>query len=182
MRFTISLFTALATTAVNAIALPPDVPTNILEFRDKHPYEAPEHDCRPTVTIRASENEWDDVSEDFRSAIYEVNNGGTLYLPKGNMYVIGKVLDLTGLDDVHLRLDGEIRVSFEKCGIGRMQLRRFSSPTTLSIGKRMPGTIPSRNPSCSGNGEETTSRSTAPASSRAKGMLLSQPSHTFSQS
>lgn len=114
MRFTISLLAAVATTAVNAIALPPDVPTNVLEFRDKHPYKAPEHDCRRTVTIRPSEDEWDDVSEDFQNAIYEANNGGTLYLPKGNMYVIGKVLDLTGLDDVHLRLDGEIRVSVQR--------------------------------------------------------------------
>lgn len=107
---TCSLIMAAATAAVHAVSLPPGVPRDLLEFRDKHPYTPPEHDCRPTWTIRASEDEDDDVSDDFKAAIIEANDGGTLYLPKGNTYVIGKVLDLTGLNDIHVRLDGEIRV------------------------------------------------------------------------
>jgi galacturan 1,4-alpha-galacturonidase len=94
-----------------AVPLPPGVPGNVLEFRDKHRYLTPRHDCRKTITIRSSEDEEDDVSQEFFDGIMEANNGGTLYLPKGETFVIGKVLDLTGLNNIHVHLDGEIRVS-----------------------------------------------------------------------
>ena len=49
------------------------------------------------------------MSDDFLKGLREANNGGTLHLPKGNTYIIGKPLDLTFLNDVHVNLDGEIR-------------------------------------------------------------------------
>ena len=39
----------------------------------------------------------------------KANNGGTLYVPKGQTIIIGKKLDLSFLYDVHLELEGEIR-------------------------------------------------------------------------
>lgn len=93
------------------VPLPPGVPRDIVEFRNKHSYEPPKHHCRRTVTIRSSEDDDDDVSQEFLDGVLEANNGGTLYLPKDETFVIGKVLDLTGLNDVHIHLDGEIRVS-----------------------------------------------------------------------
>ncbi|KAF4978008.1 hypothetical protein FZEAL_5553 [Fusarium zealandicum] len=106
---TISLVGTLAVAAVNAVTLPQGVPRDLAEFRDKHPYQPPEHRHRRIVKIRASKNESDDVSAAFRKGVMDANNGGTLVLPKGKMFVIGKVLDLTGLNDIHVRLDGEIR-------------------------------------------------------------------------
>lgn len=108
----IPLVISWATAAVHAaVTLPPGVPSNVVEFRDKHRYLTPRHTCRKTITIRASENDEDDVSEEFLEGIRAADNGGTLYLPKGETYVIGTVLDLTGLNDIHVHLDGEIRVS-----------------------------------------------------------------------
>lgn len=115
MRFSqvLTFVAAAATTAVQAVSLPPGVPRNVLEFRDKHAYESPPKDkCRRTITIRASENDEDDISEEFEKGIREANNGGTLYLPKGETFVIGKALDLTGLNNIHVHLEGEIKVSF----------------------------------------------------------------------
>ncbi|KAF7552055.1 hypothetical protein G7Z17_g4571 [Cylindrodendrum hubeiense] len=111
MRFSqiLSLVGIAATAAVQAISLPPGVPRDVLEFRSKHPYIPPKHAHRKIVTIRASKNDHDDVSADFARAIKKANNGGTLYLPKKRKFVIGKALDLTGLHDIHLHLDGEIR-------------------------------------------------------------------------
>ncbi|KAF5722411.1 exopolygalacturonase B [Fusarium mundagurra] len=37
------------------------------------------------------------------------DGGGTLHLAKGKTYVIGTALDLTGLEDIHIHLEGEIR-------------------------------------------------------------------------
>lgn len=114
MRFAqaFTLVAAAATAAVQAVTLPPGVPRNLLEFRDKHAYEAPRDKCRRTITIRASEDDDDDVSEEFEKGVREANNGGTLYLPKGETYIIGKALDLTGLNDIHVHLEGEIKVCF----------------------------------------------------------------------
>ncbi|KAH6675292.1 pectin lyase fold/virulence factor [Plectosphaerella plurivora] len=111
MRFSqvFALVAAAATTAVQAVSLPPGVPRNVLEFRDKHTYQTPKDKCRRTVTIRASEDDDDDISDEFEKGIREANNGGTLYLPKGETFVIGKALDLTGLSDIHLHLEGEIK-------------------------------------------------------------------------
>jgi galacturan 1,4-alpha-galacturonidase len=39
----------------------------------------------------------------------KANKGGTLYLPKGQTFVIGKPLDLTFLNDIHVHLEGEIK-------------------------------------------------------------------------
>lgn len=99
---------ALATAAVHP--LPPGVPRSVAEFRQKHPYSPSDgHDGRPVVTIRPSRNDTDDVSAAFRSALEQANHGGTLHLPAGQTFVIGRPLDLTFLDDVQVRLDGEIR-------------------------------------------------------------------------
>lgn len=119
MKLTTS--TALLWTAALAVAatqLPPDVPSSVSEFRRKHPYNPPKppspHDHsdphhRPVVTIRPSRNDTDDVSAEFRSGLERANHGGTLYLPAGQTFVIGRPLDLTFLDDVEVRLDGEVR-------------------------------------------------------------------------
>lgn len=108
----VPLVISWATTLVSAaVPLPPGVPRDVVEFRTKHRYEPPKHHCRRTVTIRSSEDVDDDVSQEFLDGVLEANNGGTLYLPDGEMFVIGKVLDLTGLNDIHIHLDGEIRVS-----------------------------------------------------------------------
>ncbi|KAK7416175.1 hypothetical protein QQX98_005372 [Neonectria punicea] len=111
MRFSqvFTLVAAVATTAIQAVSLPAGVPRDVLEFRDKHPYSPPKHHWRRTVTIRSSRHDHDDVSKEFARGIRKANNGGTLYLPKGKKFVIGKVLDLTNLNDIHVHLDGEIR-------------------------------------------------------------------------
>lgn len=108
---TLTLLGALALTAANAVSLPAGVPRDVSEFRDKHPYETPKHEHRKIVKIRASKNHHDDVSVEFKRGIRKADNGGTLYLPKGKTYVIGKALDLTGLHDIHIHLEGEIRVN-----------------------------------------------------------------------
>ncbi|KAG9501981.1 hypothetical protein J7337_007689 [Fusarium musae] len=41
--------------------------------------------------------------------VRKANGGGTLHLAKGKTYVIGKALDLTGLEDIHIHLEGEIK-------------------------------------------------------------------------
>lgn len=65
---------------------------------------------RTKITIRASEDDNDDISEDFLWAIKEANNGGLLHLEKGKKYVIGKKLDLSFLNDVYVKIDGELKV------------------------------------------------------------------------
>lgn len=103
----------VAFAAATTVSLPPDLPRSIAGFRQKYPYKPPRfgHDTRHAVTIRASRNDTDDVSAEFKSGLERANHGGTLYLPAGQTFVIGQPLDLTFLDDVHLRLDGEIRFS-----------------------------------------------------------------------
>lgn len=101
---------ALALTLVNAVSLPAGVPRDLSEFRDKHPYKPPHHAHRKIITIRPSKNDHDDASERFKRGVLKANGGGTLYLPKGKTFVIGKALDLTGLNDIHVHLDGEIKV------------------------------------------------------------------------
>ncbi|KAF5633991.1 exopolygalacturonase B [Fusarium tjaetaba] len=99
----------LLVTSVNALSLPAGVPRDISEFRDKHPYTPPKHEHREIVRIRASKNDTDDVSDEFKMGVRKANGGGTLHLAKGKTYVIGKALDLTGLEDIHIHLEGEIR-------------------------------------------------------------------------
>lgn len=66
---------------------------------------------RKKVTIRASKDDRDDVSDDFLAAIKKANNGGLVHLKKGHKYVIGKKLDLTFLKDIYINIDGELKVS-----------------------------------------------------------------------
>lgn len=124
----LSAVAGLAVVVSAAFELPPNVPRNIQEFRQKHPYQSKgrhgggghgsgghggghwsSNDTRPIVTIRASCNDADDVSDEFEAALREANNGGTLYLKEGETYVIGKPLNLTFLNDVHVNLEGEIK-------------------------------------------------------------------------
>lgn len=65
---------------------------------------------RRKVTIRSSRNDTDDVSADFLWGINQANHGGLLYLEKGKTYVIGTKLDLPVMDDIYVKLDGEIKV------------------------------------------------------------------------
>jgi galacturan 1,4-alpha-galacturonidase len=107
----VSILALLAGAATSVLAnweLPAGVPRSVEEFRVKHPYKARKI-CRRIVTIRSSKNDTDDVSDEFRKGLEEAMHGGTLLLPKGKKYVIGKPLDLTFLNDVHVRLDGEIQ-------------------------------------------------------------------------
>lgn len=109
--------TALLSTAARTAAatiLPPGTPRSVAEFREKHPYKPPSdpagpHGGRHVVTIRPSRNDTDDVSAAFLSGLERANHGGTLHLPAGQTFVIGRPLDLTFLDDVQVRLDGEVR-------------------------------------------------------------------------
>ncbi|KAF2644171.1 glycoside hydrolase family 28 protein [Massarina eburnea CBS 473.64] len=64
---------------------------------------------RRKITIRASRNDTDDISDDFLWALKKANHGGLVSLQKGKKYVIGKKLDLTFLNDVYVKLDGELK-------------------------------------------------------------------------
>ncbi|KAI1639079.1 family 28 glycosyl hydrolase [Biscogniauxia mediterranea] len=101
----------LAGTFASHIKLPAGVPRSIYEFREKHPHKISRsyNDSRPIVKIRSSQNDTDDVADDFLAGLKNANNGGTLYLPKDELFVIGKPLDLTFLNDVHVQWDGEVR-------------------------------------------------------------------------
>ena len=65
---------------------------------------------RREYTIRESADDSDDISAEFEEGIRLANNGGTLSLPRGKKFVIGKKLDLKNLNDIHVALDGEIKV------------------------------------------------------------------------
>lgn len=108
-----NLFAALAAISgviATYIELPPNVPRNIDEFREKHPYkDSGCHEHRPIVKIRSSANDTDDVADDFLEGLHKANHGGTLYLPKNEIFILGKPLDLTFLDDVHVHWDGEVK-------------------------------------------------------------------------
>ncbi|KAM0330215.1 hypothetical protein ACHAQA_004389 [Verticillium albo-atrum] len=111
MRFAaVATLLASAVTSALAFEIPAGVPRSLEEFRIKHPYQArsTKGDCRKVIRIRSSEDETDDISEEFLAGIKEANNGGLLYLPKDELFVIGKPLDLTFLDNIHVRLDGKI--------------------------------------------------------------------------
>ncbi|ORY64810.1 exopolygalacturonase [Pseudomassariella vexata] len=114
-----TLFVALSAAAgVLATAfgeLPAGVPRNVHEFRLKHPYKSngggSDHadGQRPIVKIRPSRNATDGVADEFLKGLHKANHGGTLYLPKGELYIIDKPLDLTFLDDVQVHWDGEVK-------------------------------------------------------------------------
>lgn len=112
-RLLLSALTAVSTVAASSvdIPLPPGTPRSVLEFRDKHPYtpQPLQHNAgRHIVTIRPSANDTDDVSAEFKAGLERANHGGTLYLPANSTFVIGQPLDLTFLNDVQVRLDGEL--------------------------------------------------------------------------
>ncbi|KAK3940277.1 pectin lyase fold/virulence factor [Diplogelasinospora grovesii] len=106
---TIAFLAAVAATLASAIELPAGVPRSLAEFREKHPYAPRIVGKRKIVQIRASADDTDDVADEFLEGLQSANNGGTLYLPKGKTFMIGKPLDLTFLNDIHVRLDGEIK-------------------------------------------------------------------------
>lgn len=90
--------------------LPVGVPRTIDEFRRKHPYRVQETPhTREVVKIRPSCHEHDDISDDFLAGMKRANNGGILHLPRGQLFVIGQPLDLTFLNNIHVRIDGEIK-------------------------------------------------------------------------
>lgn len=113
MRSSRVLAALSAVTGATAAAygeLPANVPRNVDEFRQKHPYRDNAcHEQRPIVKIRSSANDTDDVADDFLEGLHKANHGGTLYLPRDELYVLGQPLDLTFLDDVHVHWDGEVR-------------------------------------------------------------------------
>ncbi|KAK4465891.1 exo-polygalacturonase [Cladorrhinum samala] len=102
------LLTAAGTLA--SVTLPPGVPRSLEEFRQKTP-QRHSHPAKPRkiVRIRSSRHDTDDVADEFLAGIKKANHGGTLLLPKGKQFIIGKPLDLTFLNDVHVQLDGEIK-------------------------------------------------------------------------
>ncbi|KAK3688253.1 exo-polygalacturonase [Podospora appendiculata] len=100
---------AAAAVALADVELPAGIPRSLFEFRDKHPYKVRRSCERKTFRIRASANDTDDVADEFLQGLRLANHGGTLYLPKDKTFMIGKPLDLTFLDDIHIRLDGEIK-------------------------------------------------------------------------
>ncbi|EXF73913.1 glycosyl hydrolase family 28 [Colletotrichum fioriniae PJ7] len=134
MRFSRSLALLGAVAGVVSsygIELPVGVPRSLEEFRDKHPYTPPSQGCgRKTFTIRASRNATDDVSEELKKGLQEANNGGTLYLPKNQTFVIAKALDLTFLNDIHVRLEGEIKFTDD---VKYWQTNAFTHPFQKSI-------------------------------------------------
>ncbi|KXH68760.1 glycosyl hydrolase family 28 [Colletotrichum salicis] len=108
-----SIFAVLAAAssalAYSAELIPAGVPRNVDEFRVKHPYQKRSRGCRNTYTLRASENDLDDVSDELVEGLKLANNGGTLHLPANQTFIIGKPLDLTWLNDVHVHWEGEIK-------------------------------------------------------------------------
>src|SRR4051812_28366886 len=103
--FAFALFAATAAALATGAPsdLPASVPRSIDEFRVKHPYSRrATHASRSVVTLRASTSDTDDVADEFLNALKRANHGGTLRLDSGNTYVIGKPLDLTFLDDIHV--------------------------------------------------------------------------------
>ena len=86
-------------------------PKSTSEFRHNHPYHQPPTNHRPKVFIRASKNATDDISVEFLKGLKKANHGGTLVLPKGQTFIIGKKLDLTFLNNVQVNLEGTIKVS-----------------------------------------------------------------------
>ncbi|KXS20620.1 glycoside hydrolase family 28 protein [Gonapodya prolifera JEL478] len=105
-----TLAIALLATASSALAVFHGVPRDTDEFRKKHVYITPPcEEDRWFVQIPPSKNDTDDVSDFFEQGLRIANNGGTLWLLEGQTYIIGKPLNLTFLNDVHVRLEGTIK-------------------------------------------------------------------------
>ncbi|RYO92201.1 hypothetical protein DL766_010392 [Monosporascus sp. MC13-8B] len=143
MRLSLLSATGLifAVAGVLGIELPPGVPRSLEEFRGKHPYVArstpgKSGNCRRVVTIRSSEHVEDDISAEFLDGIKEANNGGLLHLPKGELFIIGKPLDLTFLNDIDIRLDGEIRSNLLFWKWGGKDIRIYGEGVLNGQGQR----------------------------------------------
>ncbi|TLD09068.1 uncharacterized protein PgNI_07328 [Pyricularia grisea] len=105
-----SLLAILGVATTATAYMPTDLPRNAQEFRAKHPLaKRADSACRRRFTPRASTHDLDDVSAEFEQAVRDANNGGTVYLPKDELFVIGKPLDLTFLNDIHVKLEGTIK-------------------------------------------------------------------------
>lgn len=87
------------------------------------------HD-RKKITIRASRNDTDDISDDFLWALKKANNGGLVHLKKNHKYVIGKKLDLSFLKNVYVNIDGELKYTND---IEYWQANNFYYPFQKSI-------------------------------------------------
>lgn len=87
------------------------------------------HDRRK-ITIRASKNDTDDISDDFLWALKRANNGGLVHLKRNHKYVIGKKLDLSFLKDVYVNIDGELKYTND---IKYWQANNFYYPFQKSI-------------------------------------------------
>ncbi|CAG7555891.1 unnamed protein product [Fusarium equiseti] len=61
----LSFLGVFAIAIIDAVSLPQDVPRDVSDFRQKHPYKPPKHEHRKIIKIRASRDHQDDVSEDF---------------------------------------------------------------------------------------------------------------------
>ncbi|KAM0329271.1 hypothetical protein ACHAQA_004576 [Verticillium albo-atrum] len=109
MRISSLLTVFSGVVAVLAFEIPAGVPRSLEEFREKHPYQRRSTCNRKTIKIRGSKNDTDDIADEFLKGLHAANHGGKLYLPKGETFVIGKPLDLTFLNNVHVHLDGEIK-------------------------------------------------------------------------
>lgn len=136
-------------------------PKSIQDFRKHHPYHNPPKDHRPKIYVRASKSDTDDISDEFLKGLKKANHGGTLVLPKGKTFVIGKKLDLTFLNNVQVNLEGKILVSPGFLTTQEQLLILDSSQITSRIGKATTSTIHSRNQFLSGSGVEKTSRFSA---------------------
>jgi galacturan 1,4-alpha-galacturonidase len=71
-------------------------------------------DDRRKITIRASEDDTDDISADFVWALEQAQNGGIVHLEEGKTYIIGKKIELPVLNDVYIKLDGTLKVDREQ--------------------------------------------------------------------
>jgi galacturan 1,4-alpha-galacturonidase len=88
-----------------------------------------EADRIPT-TIQASTSDTDDVSTAFLEGLKKANDGGLLHLEKGKKYIIAKKLDLSFLNNVYVKLDGEIKFTND---IKYWQANNFYHPFQKSI-------------------------------------------------
>lgn len=75
---------------------------------------------RRKITIRASEDDTDDISADFVWALEQAQDGGLVHLEEGKTYIIGKKIDLPVLNDVYIKLDGTLKVSNQGEQIARL--------------------------------------------------------------
>lgn len=87
-------------------------------------------DDRRKITIRASEDDTDDISADFVWALEQAQNGGLVHLEEGKTYIIGKKIDLPVLNDVYIKLDGTLKVRGRNCSL------EILSDTIFSVHRR----------------------------------------------